>query len=106
MNAIAELNDQFRRGDTPLVEFLMTPGVCALPSPKLTELIGLVQTFDQFTSTNDPSGKHDFGKVTLEGEDYFFKIECYNPTMTCHSDHPASPNATRRVLILMRADEY
>ena len=105
-NAITELNDQFRRGDIPFLECLLTPGVCALPSSKRTELIGLVQTFDQFTLDKDPDGKHDFGEVNLDGEDYFFKIECYDPTMSRHADDPSSPNATRRVLILMRADEF
>lgn len=85
----------------------MTAGVQALAPEKQVELIRLVRCFDQFTPDNDPYSEHDFGRVTLDdGEDYFWKIDYYDPTLTRHSDDPASPNATRRVITIMRSDEY
>ena len=106
MNTIAELNDRFRRGDCTLGQYLITTGVQSLLPELQSQLIRLVQQLDFFTADNDPYGEHDFGKVTLNGEDYFFKIDYYDPTLTRHSEDPASPNATRRILTLMRADEY
>ena len=85
---------------------MMTGGVQALSPELQLQLIRLVQQFDSFTADNDPYAEHDFGKVTLDGEDYFFKIDYYNPTLTHHSADPASPNATRRVMTLIRSDEY
>lgn len=106
MNAIADLNDRFRKGDLKLGQYNMTQGVKALTPEKRLELIQLVRDFDSFTPGNDPYGEHDFGKVKLNGEDYCFKIDYYDPTLTHHSKDPASPTATRRVMMLMRIDEY
>lgn len=106
MNTIAELNDRFRTGDMILGLFMKTVGVQALPVDKQNQLLELVQNFDQFTPDNDPYGEHDFGKVTLDGDEFFWKIDYYDPTMTRHSDDPTSPNVTRRVLLLMCTDEY
>ncbi len=106
LTVIAELNDRFRKGDTSLGQYMMTQGVQALPQELQQQLIQLVRDFDSFTPENDPYGERDFGKVALDDDEYFFKIEYYDPTLTHHSEDPASPNATRRVLMLMLADEY
>jgi hypothetical protein len=106
MNAIAELNDRFRKGDMSLGQYNMTQGVQALSSEKKQQLIQLVQNFDCFNPGNDPYGERDFGKVTLDDEEYFFKIDYYNPTLSHHSEDPSSPNATRRVMTLMQTNEY
>lgn len=84
----------------------MTSGVQALPPEKILQLFQLVQQFNNFTSDNDPYQEHDFGKVVLDGNEYFWKINYYDSTLTKHSCDPASPNATRRILMLMRTDEY
>lgn len=106
MNTIAELNDRFRQGDMTLGQYIITAGVQALAPEKQVELIQLVRCFDQFTADNDPYREHDFGKVALDGEDYFWKIDYYDPTLTRHSDDPKSPNATRRIMTVMSASEY
>jgi hypothetical protein len=66
----------------------------------------LVQKFEDFNADNDSHQEHDFGRVTLSGSDYFWKIDYYGPTLTGHSIDPSSPNAIRRILTLMRSDEY
>ena len=106
MNTIAELNDRFRQGDMTLGQYVITPGVQALAPDKLTQLIRLVRDFDQFTSNNDPYKEHDFGLVTLDSNEFFWKIDYYDPSLTRHSDDRSSPNATRRVMTIMRSDEY
>ncbi|MDX2212594.1 MAG: DUF3768 domain-containing protein [Oculatellaceae cyanobacterium bins.114] len=106
MNAIAQLNDQFRRGDQRLGKWVLTMRVSSLPGDKKAALIQQVQEFNNFTSENDPHGEHDFGIVELDGERYFWKIDYPDPTLQAHSIDPASPNATRRVLTLMHSSEY
>lgn len=106
MSAIAELNDRFRKGDTSLGQYKLTLGVQDLALEKQQQLIQLVRDFNSFTPDNDPLGEHDFGKVTLDDESYYFKIDYYDPTLTYQSQDPNSPNATQRVITLMCCDEY
>jgi hypothetical protein len=42
----------------------------------------------------------------LDGENVFWKIDCYDPTFSRHSDDPADPLKTQRVLIILLAEEY
>lgn len=86
---------------------VMTSGVQASSLELQLQLIRLVQQqFNCFTPDNDPYKKHNFGRITLASENYFFRIDCYDPTLTFHSDDPANPKATRRVMTLMKAKEY
>ena len=55
---------------------------------------------------NDPYGEHDFGAIEVGGRKYFWKIDYYDPTFSWHSEDPTDPDKTRRVLTIMRADEY
>lgn len=106
MNTIALLNDRFRKGDMTLGQYMMTAGVQAQAPDRLLQLIQLVQCFDEFTADNDPYGEHDFGKVLHDDGKYFWKIDYYDPTLTRHSADPTSPNATRRVMTIIRSDGY
>lgn len=104
--AIRDQNDLFRRegqGDGMLV---VTQGVKARGDAFMYAAIGAVRTFDAFTPDNDPWGEHDFGAVEIEGEKLFWKIDCYNKSLTAGSENPASDAVTRRVLTIMLADEY
>ena len=49
---------------------------------------------------NDPYGEHDFGKVTISGEDYFFKVDYYDATYQFYEQDG------HRVLTIMHSDEY
>ena len=62
--------------------------------------------FNTFTEANDPYSEHDFGAVEMDGERYFFKIDYYDLAMEMGSEAAADPSLTRRVLTILRADEY
>jgi len=55
---------------------------------------------------NDPWGEHDFGAVEIDGEKAFWKIDCYDRTLTAGSENPANEALTHRVLTIMLASEY
>jgi Protein of unknown function (DUF3768) len=105
MNKIALLNDELRRTFSG-GKVVMTDGVAALPEHDLAQLLERIQSFDAFTTDNDPRGEHDFGSIELEGVTYFFKHDYYAPDMDGGSEDPADPAKTTRVLTIMRADEY
>ncbi len=102
---IRVLNDNFR---STFVggRILMTAGVDALPIDTKARVLLAVQSFDNFTTDNDPRREHDFGSFEIEGETYFFKIDYYALDMIGGSEDPADPEKTTRVLTIMRADEY
>ena len=56
---IAALNDRARTTFTGCRLFL-TRGIQTLPELIQAQIIGKVQSFDAFTSDNDPWGEHDF----------------------------------------------
>ena len=60
--------------------------------------------FDAFTKDNDPWHEHDFGKFSVGGEEYMFKIDYYDENLQYGADPLTQP--FRRVLTILRADEY
>ncbi|HTV27699.1 MAG TPA: DUF3768 domain-containing protein [Xanthobacteraceae bacterium] len=99
------LNDNFR---STFVggRVLTTAGVAELPVDLKARLFLAVQSFNNFTSDNDPHGEHDFGEIELGGETYFWKIDYYDADCRFGSEEPSDPQQTTRVLTIMRADEY
>lgn len=102
---IAALNDAFRRTFAG-GKVLMTSGVAALDAALLEQIVNAVRTFDRFKDGDDPYGEHDFGAVEIASEKFFWKIDYYDSEMSGGSEDPADPARTRRVLTIMRADEY
>ena len=103
--AIRELNDKFRRSLTGGT-LMLTAGIVALGADAQARIIAAVQAFDAFTPDNDPYGEHDFGNVEVDGEKIFFKFDYFDLNHAKHSDDPADPSKTERVLTIMLADEY
>lgn len=108
LTRIRDLNDTFRRslaGDDHH-KVLMTQGVAALPIDEVATVLMAVRQFVTFSEDNDPHGEHDFGAFDQKGVRYFWKIDCYDRSMTLGSPDAADPSVTVRVLTIMRADEY
>ena len=102
---IAELNDRFRQtywGG----KVMTTCGVNELSEDITARLFRAVSEFDRFNWRNDPHGEHDFGKVVIDGQKFFWKIDYYNNPMDAGSEDPANPDITTRVLTIMLASEY
>lgn len=102
---ISRLNDRLRK--TLLGgRMMLTPGVQSLDDTLRASLLVEVQNFDAFTSANDPYAEHDFGRVVVEGEGYFFKIDYYDLDLQHGSPDPADESVTARIMTIMREDEY
>jgi len=102
---IRELNDQFRKSFVG-GRIVVTPGIQGLARDQIATVVQKVQTFDTFTSDNDPHREHDFGAFEIEGQKFFWKIDYYNLGLDGGSEDPSDPSITTRVLTLMFAEEY
>ena len=105
MNDIATLNDKFRRSFIN-GKVLLSAGIAAMSSEDKANIVSLVQNFNTFTPDNDPYGEHDFGSFDYKGNKIFFKIDYYDLNNQYHSENPANPTITNRVMTIMLAEEY
>ena len=103
---IAELNDLCRKSMGGTGRLMQTEGFNILLLHMQSAIREEVETFNNFTSDNDPYGEHDFGAIEHEGNRIFWKIDYYAPDMMHGSENPADPKQTIRVLTLMLAEEY
>ncbi|MGR9181459.1 DUF3768 domain-containing protein [Rhizobium leguminosarum] len=102
---IRAFNDAFRRNPTA-GRAVITSGVGSLPHDQRLALLMAVVGFTAFDAGNDPYNEHDFGAIERDGVSYFWKIDYYDQDYNMGSPDPANPHVTRRVLTIMRADEY
>ena len=100
---IRELNDKLR-STLEGGKLFLTRGI--IDRADVWEIIAKVATFSEFDSGNDPHLEHDMGGFEINGDTIFWKIDYYNETFDSGSENPADPKITRRVLTIMRADEY
>jgi len=85
---------------------IITVGIAALGDEVVARIFRTIVVYNNFCRENDPYEEHDFGAFKAEGHTILFKIDYYDPTLTCHSSDPADPNVTRRVITIMLAEEY
>jgi len=102
---IRALNDDFRKS-LPHTAAIITTGIAALGAEAVRRLVTTVAVFDDFCHANDPHEEHDFGTFDCEGTSIIFKIDYYDHSLNFHSPNPADPSVTRRIITIMRADEY
>lgn len=102
---IRELNDRLR---TTLTggRVMKTAGIDALPNNVQAMILDKVRTFSDFNEDNDPRGEHDYGSFDAAGDRVLWKIDYYDERLEGHSEDPADPEKTRRVLTIMLAEEY
>jgi len=69
-------------------------------SEDLQEIVDAVRAFNDFSPDNDPFGEHDFGKIVVNGEEYFWKIDYYDDNYEYFKEDG------NRVMTIMRSEEY
>lgn len=103
---IAALNDTCRKAMGIAGRLFQTEGINSLPPEDQSAIREKVETFDNFTTGNNPYDERDFGAFHHNGHTGFWKIDYYDPTLTMGSEDPADPAKTVRVLTIMLASEY
>ncbi|MBY0510172.1 MAG: DUF3768 domain-containing protein [Rhodospirillaceae bacterium] len=98
---IRRLNDEFRKTFVGGRIFL-TRGILGLSLELRREIIRTVQSYAEWEPGND---HHDFGAVQIQGQKFFWKIDCNDLTLTYPSPDASDPKQTRRVLTIMTASE-
>jgi hypothetical protein len=102
---ICALNDHARQNFIGC-RIVVTVGIQSLGEAAMSAILLAVQQFDQFTTDNDPYGEHDFGKITYQSHDVFWKWDYYDLDLSMHSPDPSDETVTARVLTVMLAEEY
>ena len=103
---IAFLNDLARTAMGVASRVVMTSGIIALSPADQSAIRERVETFNDFTSGNNPHGERDFGSFVHNGNKIFWKIDYYDKACEYGSEDPADPAQTTRVLTIMLASEY
>lgn len=101
--AIAKLNDELRQliPNLPFPhQLVLTDEVAALPADQLSELLSLVKNFNVFTDENDPFKEHDFGKIEMRENTFFWKYDYFDPALKYFEQNG------QRVLTVMFSHEY
>ena len=103
---IQRLNDALRQGQTSNATVVVTSGLKAQGDVFLARASQAVQDHQTFTEDNDAHGEHDFGSVTVDDNELFWKIDYFDRNLKMHSPDAANPVLTHRVLTIMLAREY
>ena len=101
---IRELNDR-HRSEMPHGGVLLTRAVACLVAGSVLKIVQAIRSFDAFTSGNDPWGEHDFGQVTVAGEQLYWRIDAYDLNLEFGSPEPTDEAVTRRILTIMTAED-
>jgi hypothetical protein len=104
--AIRSLNDLARKAMGVASVVVQTAGIQALDPAVQSRIRERVETYRAWTSDNDPWGEHDCGAFAEGDIRVFWKIDYYDRALEYHSPDPANPAVTKRVLTIMRSDEY
>ena len=105
-NQIAKLNDLLRTTFNPMAgRVVLSQGINALPQKDQFKILGLVQSFNDFSNDNDPYGEHDCATFEYQGRRILWKIDYYNKSYSAGSEHPEDPKQTNRVLTIMIGNE-
>ena len=102
---IRALNDQLRQSGQG-GRIVITQGISALGRGAFFQIRHAIAHDTHFNTDNDPFDEHDFGKISFQGQEVFWKIDYYDAELEYHSLDPSNPDITIRVLTIMLACEY
>jgi hypothetical protein len=102
---ICELNDELRCKAVG-GRIVITPGIHALGTAAVCQVLASVAAYANFTEDNDPWGEHDCAILSVNGQRLLFKIDYYDLELQCHSPDASDPAVTQRVMTVMLSEEY
>ena len=105
---VKKLNDHFRQtGEGG--RLMITSGLTKLDGRLVSAIVDHVRNFESkhgFNKGNDPYGEHDFGSFEVSGVKVFWKIDYYDKDFKYHSEDKSDPKKTKRVLTIMKSEEW
>jgi Protein of unknown function (DUF3768) len=105
---IRNLNNRFRcQMDHTLGRWVISSGVNSKGGLFVQRACRAVQQFTEFNEGNDPHFEADFGKIELDGETLFWKIDVFSDSK-CEfgSEDPSDPKRSYRVMTVLLSSEY
>ncbi|MBG52195.1 MAG: hypothetical protein CML99_07225 [Rhodobiaceae bacterium] len=102
---IALLNDKFRKSFNGGTVYI-TSSVQAFGSEFVEQVLGAVRAYNAFAECDDLHQEHDFGSLTILGQQVFWKIDCYDSSEKYQSCDPGNLEETQRVLTVMLPSDY
>lgn len=112
MQGIAEANDAFRttiftpNRSRPKGVLVVTDRVGERGPDFLEAAVSAVAAFDRFNDECSASDEHNFGRLEVEGVPLVWQISLRDKTFSDYSPDPDDLEQTRRILLLMLAEEY
>lgn len=108
---IAELNDQLRKEPMNRAhgQVFLSAGIAARGEPFKAKVLAVIaaMTPKDFKPGNDPYRERDFNSFSVGERLCLFKIDYFaKSNLRVHSDDPADPAKTERVMTVLFADEY
>ncbi len=105
LERVRTLNDNLRRKHAG-GRVIITNGIQSLGHDQMIRILAAVARFDGFTPENDPYGEHDCASLEIDGHKIIWRIDYYDHSMQFSSLDPSDPMRTRRIMTVMRAEEY
>lgn len=112
-SVLAEQNDRFRKSVLGQAVTIDPPGravlsanVAALSHADRAAIIERIINAPQFGEEIDPCGTREMGKVEVNGNPIWFKIDYYDIDYSFGSPDPTDSTKTRRVLTILFPDEW
>ena len=107
---IALLNDAARQGRDRTARIVMTSGLLAefsgdTVADSMMAQARLMAALRHCTFASD-SPERDFASMDVDGIKVLMKIDYYDTKLAFGSEDPANPAMTRRVITLMRPEDY
>ena len=119
---VAALNDIARRTMGVTCRTVITQGIAALDENTQSDILKMIEGFEDFTPDNDPHGEHDAGFLyrdvlgqwhtrwtddsTRPALSVMWKFDYYDRDLEFGSAEPWNPDATIRVLTILLTSEY
>lgn len=73
---------------------------------RIRKIMYAIAAFDDFNEENDPHQEHDYGRVSVDGDEFMFKIDYYSLDEAHLSPNPEDPNVTIRVMAVFYSSDY
>ena len=109
---IAKLNDELRKQiinnqwQKTHNMIVMSKGISEYDPMEQNAIFEKVAEYNDFSEDNNPFKERHFGDFEFNFVKMYWQIDYYDLNGEYHSEDKSNPDITKRVLTIMKADEY